>query len=149
MPPHELADFFETFHVFVEPVYAPMHFYGTALLYVPTVWLHLPIWLMPAPLVADVFFASTSTAEPDFRLKVSAMPIVVSAELFESSSSLLSSVGCWESPPASSSACAPDADAQPRTPLALDHAVGWRDWLTGREVDAEVLERLERPCVVS
>src|SRR5688572_9787868 len=47
LPQHPLADFFETFHVFVKPVYAPIHFYGTSLLYVPTVWLNLPLWLMP------------------------------------------------------------------------------------------------------
>jgi hypothetical protein len=47
MPQHPLADFFETFHVFVKPVYASIYFPGTSLLYVPTVWLHLPYWFMP------------------------------------------------------------------------------------------------------
>ena len=47
MPPHPLADFFETFYVFVKPVYAAIYFPGASLLYTPTVWLHLPYWLMP------------------------------------------------------------------------------------------------------
>lgn len=47
MAQHLLADFFETFHVMVKPVYASIYFPGTALMYVPTVWLHLPFWLMP------------------------------------------------------------------------------------------------------
>jgi hypothetical protein len=47
MPPHPLADFFETFHVFVRPVYAAIYFPGTAIMYAPFVWLHLPFWWMP------------------------------------------------------------------------------------------------------
>jgi hypothetical protein len=47
LPAHPLADFFETFHVFVKPVYAPLHFPGTSLLYTPAVWLHLPPWVQP------------------------------------------------------------------------------------------------------
>jgi len=45
--PHELAEFFETFHVFVKPVYASVYFPGTALMYLPAVWLNLPFWLLP------------------------------------------------------------------------------------------------------
>ncbi len=45
LPPHPLADFFETFFVLVRPVYAPMYFPGTALAFVPAIWLHVPIWL--------------------------------------------------------------------------------------------------------
>ncbi len=44
---HPLADFFETFHVFVKPVYASIYFPGTALMYVPSIWLHLPFWFLP------------------------------------------------------------------------------------------------------
>ena len=47
MPQHPLADFFETFHVLVKPVYASIYFPGTALLYVPTIWFHLPFWFGP------------------------------------------------------------------------------------------------------
>src|SRR5688500_12800871 len=46
MPQHELADFFETFHIFVKPVYAPIYFPGAALMHVPAVWLALPYWVM-------------------------------------------------------------------------------------------------------
>jgi hypothetical protein len=47
MPPHELAEFFDSFYILHHPVYASMYFPGTALLYVPTVWLGLPSWVMP------------------------------------------------------------------------------------------------------
>ena len=46
-PPHELADFFDTFHIIVRPVHASIYFPGTALLYVPSVWLGLPAWVLP------------------------------------------------------------------------------------------------------
>jgi hypothetical protein len=48
MPQHPLADFFDTFYVLVRPKYASLYFPGAALLYVPTIWLHLPTWVMPA-----------------------------------------------------------------------------------------------------
>jgi len=47
MPQHPCADFFETFYVFVKPLYAAMYFPGGALFYVPAVWLHLPSWVLP------------------------------------------------------------------------------------------------------
>ncbi len=47
MPFHPLADFFETFFIITRPVYAAIYFPGTSLLYLPTIWLHLPNWLMP------------------------------------------------------------------------------------------------------
>jgi len=47
MPQHELADFFDTFHILVRPVYASIYFPGTALLYVASIWLNLPPWVMP------------------------------------------------------------------------------------------------------
>ncbi|MEA2734959.1 MAG: hypothetical protein QOE14_1410 [Humisphaera sp.] len=48
MPQHPAADSFETFYVLTRPVYASCYFPGTALVYVPAMWLHLPYWLMPA-----------------------------------------------------------------------------------------------------
>jgi hypothetical protein len=45
--PHPLAEFFETFHVVHQPVYAPIYFPGTALVSVPAVWLNLPFWFLP------------------------------------------------------------------------------------------------------
>jgi hypothetical protein len=47
MPPHELADFFDTFYVLVEPLYASIYFPGTALMYAPSVWLGWPTWALP------------------------------------------------------------------------------------------------------
>jgi hypothetical protein len=47
MPQHELADFFEVSYLFVKPVYAGIYFPGTALLYVPAIWLGLPLWVPP------------------------------------------------------------------------------------------------------
>ena len=48
LPAHPMADFFETFHVFVKPKYAPIYFPGTSLLYVPAIWLGLAPWVMAA-----------------------------------------------------------------------------------------------------
>jgi hypothetical protein len=47
LPSHPLADFFETFFVFVRPVYSSIYFPGTAMLNVPGIWLGLPEWLIP------------------------------------------------------------------------------------------------------
>ena len=47
MPQHPLADFFDSVYVIVRPVYASQYFPGTALLYVPSVWLGWPKWLLP------------------------------------------------------------------------------------------------------
>jgi hypothetical protein len=47
MPALPLADFFDSFYLIVRPVYASQYFPGTALLYVPMIWLHLPTWVMP------------------------------------------------------------------------------------------------------
>lgn len=47
MPQHELADFFETLHVLVKPVYASIYFPGAAMLFVPGVWLGLSAWVIP------------------------------------------------------------------------------------------------------
>jgi hypothetical protein len=47
MPPHPLADFFDTFMVLNRPVYASIYFPGTALLFVPAIWLHAPTWVLP------------------------------------------------------------------------------------------------------
>lgn len=54
MPQHLLADFFESFHIFVKPVYASLYFPGTALMYVPSVWLGLPPWTMPVMVCGGV-----------------------------------------------------------------------------------------------
>jgi hypothetical protein len=47
MPQHPLADFFDSFHILVRPVYASKYFPGAALLYAPGLAPGLPYWLMP------------------------------------------------------------------------------------------------------
>ena len=47
MPQHPLADFFDSFYLIVKPVYASQYFPGTALMYVPGVWLGWPTWVLP------------------------------------------------------------------------------------------------------
>jgi hypothetical protein len=44
MPPHPLADFFDTFYVLVTPKYAPQSFPGTAIFYAPSIWLGVAGW---------------------------------------------------------------------------------------------------------
>jgi hypothetical protein len=47
LPKHEYPDFFDTFHVLVEPVYASMYFPGAAMVFALGVIAHLPWWAMP------------------------------------------------------------------------------------------------------
>jgi hypothetical protein len=47
LPSHPLAGFFETFFVFVRPVYSSIYFPGTSMLNLPGIWLGLPEWLIP------------------------------------------------------------------------------------------------------
>ena len=58
MPQHPLADFFESFHIFVRPVYTSIYFPGTALLNVSGIWLGLPSWVVPV-LAAGLVVALT------------------------------------------------------------------------------------------
>jgi len=46
-PQHPAADFFESFHLLVKPVYASIYWPGTALLNAPGVWAHWPSWVVP------------------------------------------------------------------------------------------------------
>jgi MFS family permease len=54
MPAHSLAPFFDSFQLIVQPVYASAYFPGTALLYVPGIWLHLPPWVTSLVIAAVV-----------------------------------------------------------------------------------------------
>jgi hypothetical protein len=47
MPPHPVWEFFETFYLVTDRVYASIYFPGTALLYVPEIWLNLPLITLP------------------------------------------------------------------------------------------------------
>jgi hypothetical protein len=42
MPAIPLPQYFDSFYLFVKPVYASMYFPGAAMMYVPALWLHLP-----------------------------------------------------------------------------------------------------------
>jgi len=44
---HPCADFFDTFHVLVQPRYASAYFPGTAMFYTPLIWIGAPVWLGP------------------------------------------------------------------------------------------------------
>src|SRR5688572_9096248 len=52
MPEHPLADFFDSFHILVEPVYASIYWPGTGLFNVWGVWLGLPHFVVPVALYA-------------------------------------------------------------------------------------------------
>jgi len=52
MPAHPLNEFFDTFHILVQPAYASIYFPGAAMLYVPGIWLGLPPWAIPLLLAA-------------------------------------------------------------------------------------------------
>lgn len=54
MPPHAIADFFDTFYVLRKPVYAPQSFPGWPLMVVPSLWLGLPFWTTPLLVTAIV-----------------------------------------------------------------------------------------------
>jgi hypothetical protein len=58
LPAHPMADFFQELFIFHKPVYASMYFPGTALFYVPSIWLHVPNWLWSA-LVSGAAVAMT------------------------------------------------------------------------------------------
>lgn len=47
MPQHPLADFFQSYYIFVKPVYASIYFPGTALMFAPMEWLNLASWILP------------------------------------------------------------------------------------------------------
>jgi hypothetical protein len=48
MHAHPVADSFESFHIYVKPVYAGKYFPGTSLMMAPGVWLGLQFWAIPA-----------------------------------------------------------------------------------------------------
>jgi Dolichyl-phosphate-mannose-protein mannosyltransferase len=56
MPSHPLAAFFDSFQLIVHPIYASIYFPGTALLYVPGIWLHLPAWVTSIAIAGAVIF---------------------------------------------------------------------------------------------
>jgi hypothetical protein len=67
MPAHPCANFFDTFYMFVKPVYASMYFPGAAMMFVPTFWLHLPWVVGPLAVsgacVALVYLVLTETLD--------------------------------------------------------------------------------------
>ena len=63
MPVHPLGPFFDSFQLLMTPAYASAYFPGTALLYVPGVWLGVPPWvtsLIIAGVVAALLFHVTA-----------------------------------------------------------------------------------------
>ena len=73
------ADFYDSFYILVKPVYCSIYFPGTALLYVPTIWLHLPTWVMPvlaAGTVVGFVYAIVAETVDGFFAILSAVMIV-------------------------------------------------------------------------
>ena len=54
MPAHPMADFFDSFHILVEPVYASIYWPGTGLFGAVGVWLNLPHFAIPLVLYGAV-----------------------------------------------------------------------------------------------
>jgi hypothetical protein len=52
LPAHAHPEFFDTFHVITEPVYASMYFPGAAMLFAVGVLLHLPFWITGVTIAA-------------------------------------------------------------------------------------------------
>ena len=52
LPPHPHGDFFDTFHVLVDPVYASAYFPGNALMFAPGLVVGWPTWAVPILLSA-------------------------------------------------------------------------------------------------
>ena len=54
MPAHPLPDFFDSFYVLTTPKYASITFPGSAMFFVPALWLHLPTWIIPVIIIANI-----------------------------------------------------------------------------------------------
>jgi 4-amino-4-deoxy-L-arabinose transferase-like glycosyltransferase len=67
LPAHPLAEFFDSFFLFTQPVYAGAYFPGTALFYVPGVWFALPPWytsaFIAAATVALIYLVTTELVD--------------------------------------------------------------------------------------
>ena len=84
MPGHPLAPFFDSFQLIVHPVYASAYFPGTALLYVPGIWLHLPPWITSLVIAAVVagLLAYIVTKMIDGVAGVVAVILLLSCQMF-------------------------------------------------------------------
>jgi 4-amino-4-deoxy-L-arabinose transferase-like glycosyltransferase len=90
LPPHPLADFFDSYFIAVRPVYAATSFPGASLLYVPGVWLGVPHWITAvfiAGLVVASFYLVT-TALIDGVAGVLAALLLLSLQQFRLSAML-------------------------------------------------------------
>ncbi|HEX4125646.1 MAG TPA: hypothetical protein VHY37_13035 [Tepidisphaeraceae bacterium] len=108
MPALPTPDFYDSFYILVKPVYCSIYFPGTALLYVPTIWLHLPTWVMPvlaAGAAVGLVYAIVAEMLDGFYALLAAL-MIVSLSWFRVYSILLTShvpallmgmamVWCW------------------------------------------------------
>ena len=81
---HEVGQFFDSFFVMVRPVYAATYFPGTALCYVPGIWLHLQPWITAVCICAGVvaMFYLVMTQLIDGAAGLLAAALVLSLEQF-------------------------------------------------------------------
>ncbi|HTW94684.1 MAG TPA: hypothetical protein VMD30_07830 [Tepidisphaeraceae bacterium] len=54
MPPLPLPEFFDTFYVLVTPKYTAQSFVGTAIAYVPALWMHIAPWVWSLLMTASI-----------------------------------------------------------------------------------------------
>lgn len=113
--PHPLADFFDSFQLFPRPVYASAYFPGTALLYVPGVWLGVPPWVTSLAVAAAV----------------AGLLYRVVAEAVDGLSAALAVLLLWCVNPFRSLSVMPMGQL-PLLLYALLAVVAWLNWRTGR-----------------
>jgi 4-amino-4-deoxy-L-arabinose transferase-like glycosyltransferase len=91
--PPGVSEFFDTFYVIVDRVYASMYFPGTALAAAPAVWLRMPFWASPlicGAAAAAVFFGIAVELFGDIRALVAVL-LLVSRPYFRAMSLMMMS----------------------------------------------------------
>ena len=117
MPAHPLGLFFDSFQLLDAPVYASAYFPGTALLYVPGIWLHVPPWvtsLAVAGAVAGLLFR-------------------IAAELLDGSAAVVAVLLLWSVGPYRTLSVMTLAQ-MPLLMWGLAATVAWLNWRVGHRL---------------